>query len=61
MKLPRNSTKILLFKHKNSWYQIVQVKDKYVLYKQLSDNDYEQLATGNNPKKLEQKITSKGK
>ena len=57
MKLPRNSQKVLLFRHYDSWYQIVLDKDKYILYRcGKTSSDYEQLGTGNSPTKLEEKV-----
>ena len=57
MKLPKNSKKVLKFKHNDGWYQIVQDKDKYILYR-CGENasDYTMLGTGNNPKKLEDRV-----
>ena len=57
MKLPRNSQKVLLFKNKDLWYQIVQDKDKYILYRcGETSSDYDQLGTGNSPTKLEERV-----
>lgn len=56
MKLPKNCTKALLFKHNDSWYQIVWDRDKYILFKKNGENDYTQLGTGSNPTKLEDKV-----
>ena len=59
MKLPRNSKKVLYFKHKDTWYQIVQDKDKYILYRcGETEKDYEMLATANTPPKLEERVYS---
>ena len=57
MKLPRNSQKVLLFRHNSIWYQIVLDKDKYILYRcGETSSDYEQLGTGNSPTKLEERV-----
>ena len=57
MKLPKTSRKVLLFKNNDDWYQIVQDKDKYILYRcGDSASDYTMLGTGNNPKKLEDRV-----
>jgi hypothetical protein len=59
MKLPKTSKKVLHFKFGDEWYQIVQDKDKYLLYScGINESDYTMLATGNNPVKLEDKIYS---
>lgn len=60
MKLPKGSTPVLLFKHKEQWYQIVSRNDKYELYIVIGEGNYEFIASGNNPQKLENKIYSKG-
>ena len=57
MKLPKNSKKILCFKHKDTWYQIVEDRDKYILYRcGATESDYEMLGTGNTPPKLEKRV-----
>ena len=56
MKLPNNCRKILLFRHEETWYQIVETRDMYILYRVNNDDDYTQLATGNSPVKLEQRV-----
>ena len=57
MKLPKSSNKVLLFKVDDKWYQIVYDKDKYILYRcGVDESDYVMLGTGNNPKKLEDKV-----
>lgn len=59
MKLPKTSNKVLNFRHKDIWYQIVRDKDKYLLYRcGDTDKDYEMLATGATPPKLEEKVYS---
>ena len=59
MKLPRTSIKVLHFKHNDTWYQIVQDKDKYILYRcGVTESDYEMLGTGNTPPKLEERVYS---
>ena len=43
----------------DTWYKITYKNNDismYYLYRVLSDNDFEQLGTGNNPKKLEDKV-----
>lgn len=60
MKIPRNQTKVLNFKHNDTWYQITSSSSngstQYVIYRQLDKNEYEKLATGQNPQKLEFKV-----
>ena len=56
MKLPKKSRKLLHFLHKETWYQITEEGDKYVLYRCESVNDYTMLGTGNSPTKLEDKV-----
>lgn len=59
MKLPREHRAVLTFKHKDDWYKIIYHKDRYELYKVIDmDKDFELIATGNNPKKLEDKVYS---
>lgn len=56
MKLPKNCTEVLLFRHNDCWYQIVEDRDKFILFKKNGENDYTQLGTGSNPVKLEEKV-----
>ena len=59
MKLPKNCKRVLHFKHKETWYQIVEDKDRYILYRcGQTEKDYEMLATGNTPPKLEERVYS---
>lgn len=59
MKLPKNCKRVLHFKHKETWYQIVEDKDRYILYRcGETEKDYEMLATGNTPPKLEERVYS---
>lgn len=60
MRLPKNQTKVLNFKHNDIWYQITSTNVggalTYTIYRQEDKNDYEKLATGQNPQKLEFKV-----
>ena len=59
MKLPKNCRRVLHFKHKDTWYRIVEDKDKYILYRcGKTESDYEMLGTGNTPPKLEERVYS---
>lgn len=59
MKLPKNCKRVLHFKHNETWYQIVEDKDRYILYRcGGTEKDYEMLATGNMPPKLEERVYS---
>lgn len=56
MKLPKGSVPILYFDCNNIWYQIIQNKDKYILYRKETSGEFTQLCTGNHPVKLEVKV-----
>ena len=60
MRIPKNQTKLLNFKHKEIWYQITSTTTngttQYIIYRQVDKNEYEKLATGQNPQKLEQRV-----
>ena len=56
MKLPKNVIPVLTFKHNDTWYKIVLNRDIYIMYRMENENDYTQIATGNNPQKLEYKV-----
>ena len=57
MKLPKKARKLLHFRHKDTWYQITEEVDKYILYRCESETDYTQLATSkDSPVRLEQKV-----
>ena len=47
MKIPRNQTRVLNFKHNDTWYQITSSfsngSTQYVIYRQLDKNEYEKL------------------
>lgn len=59
MKLPKNCKRVLHFRHKDTWYRIVEDKDKYILYRcGETESDYEMLGTGNTPPKLEERVYS---
>ena len=59
MKLPKASQKLLRFQYDGIWYQIVRNGDKYFIYR-CGDtiNDYEQIGSGSDPSKLEEKVYS---
>lgn len=57
MKLPKKAIKLLYFKHKDTWYQITEENEKYILYRCEPNNDYTQLATSkDSPVRLEHKV-----
>lgn len=59
MKLPKNCKQILHFRHKDTWYRIVEDKNKYILYRcGDTKSDYEMLGTANTPPKLEERVYS---
>ena len=59
MKLPKSGRSVLHFRNGDLWYRIVEDKDKYILYRcGETEKDYEMLATGNTPPKLEERVYS---
>jgi hypothetical protein len=56
MKLPKGSTSSIYFDCKGVWYQIIQSKDKYILYRKESNGEFTQIGTGNHPLKLETRV-----
>lgn len=55
MNLPKKSTKVLCFKHNDTWYQITSEGEIYVVYR-CEEDGYTLLGTGNSPVKLENKV-----
>lgn len=56
LKLPKGAVPIIYFDNKGVWYQIIQNKDKYIIYRKEINGEFTQLAVSNKYIKLEQKV-----
>lgn len=56
LKLPKGAIPILYFDHNSIWYQIIELKDKYILYRKEVNGEFTQISTSNHYIKLENKV-----
>ena len=58
MKVPKRAKWLLQFKHQSDWYLITSMDGTYQLYHKVGENDFDLMATGKDPYKLEQSVYS---